>query len=149
MQMQPNFWRFACYVFGALAVATVASYFLQGWYEGHWWTTDYLYSLAIPIVAAPIFIWFAFVPKTLEVSEGRLSIQFPFRAAHEIGWNELKYWGFAAHGTFLLQFKERATFQLLLFAFPSSQRQYLVDFLVRRFPECKARLWLGTLGFRW
>ena len=118
MQMHRSFWTFSRYVLGVFGAVKIAGYLWQGWYQGRWWTVGYMCSLTIPIIAVALFIWFVFVPRNLELSEDRLTIQFPFRAPRELSWNDLRYWGSGADGILLLQFKGWATYQLFLFALP-------------------------------
>ena len=149
MQLTPGIWLFSRTVLGGLVAITCLAYLWQGYYEEHWWSVDYGYGLAIPIAIVALFMWFAFVPKKCQILDDRFVIQFHFGPRREVNWDRLKYWGNTGHATFCLQFSEPPTLQIALFAFPKSQRQQFVDFLTSRFPERKAKAWIGTRGYRW
>jgi hypothetical protein len=104
--------------------------------------------LAIPIGILPIFVWFAFVPKLLEISDSHFTVQHRLKGVRQIAWSELKFWGYAGL-VFCLQFNTPPTLQIALFAFPRTERVQLRDFLSSRFPQRKARAWIGTKGIRW
>lgn len=149
MKFVPSFRLFSQRVFTALIAVVCVAYLWQRYSEGHLWSVDDVYSLAIPVALFPIFIWLVFVPKALEISENRFTVEYRFRTVREIEWTELRYWGYAGFGVFCLQFNSIPTFQIALFAFAPSQRGLFIDFLSRRFPQCKARAWVGTKGIRW
>jgi hypothetical protein len=102
----------------------------------------------IPIILAPLFVWFAFVPKLLEVTDSAISIGFYFRGTHIFSWHELTYWG-RGQAVFMMQFDKRLTFQIFASAYPSHQWSRFIGFLFLRFPERKAHGWVATRPFRW
>jgi len=148
MKLMPSLWLFLRTVLGGLVAVTLFTYLWQGFQEDHWWSLDYVLTLAIPIILIPWVVWLAFVPKTFELLDEALHIRFAFRRDQKIDWNELKFWGNGGEATFLLQFQNRRTFQIALVAFPRDQRRQLIDFLKRRFPQREAGGWLGIRGFR-
>jgi hypothetical protein len=149
MQFTPSIWLFSRLMVGGIIAAICLSYLWQGYYEGHWWSAGYVFSLAVPVIVFPLFVWFAFVPKELSASNDSLAIHFYFRRKHVLGWSDLQYWGNqAAFLVFYLKFKGLPTFQIALFAFPSNQRRQLLNFLENHYPERKAKSWVGPWGFR-
>lgn len=46
-----------------MLVVCIIGYFRQGYLENHWWTSDYVLSLFIPLVVVPVLTWFMFVPS--------------------------------------------------------------------------------------
>lgn len=148
MRLTPSPWLFLRTVFGSLLAVFLVAYFWQGYGEGHWWSSGYMLSLAIPVVLFPAILWLAFVPSELVVSDEFLQIRYLLRDRHRIDWSDLKFWGNGGEATFLLQFVGRGTFQIALFAFPRNQRRAVVDFLQNRFPQRKARAWFGIWGIR-
>ena len=148
MKLTPSVWLFLRTVLGGLVAVILFTYLWQGYLEDHWWSSDYVLSFAIPVILIPCVSWLAFVPSKLEVSDESLHIRFAFRRDQKIDWNELRFWGTGGEATFLLQFANRRTFQIALFAFPRDKRRQLIDFLKSRFPQRKARGWLAICGFR-
>jgi hypothetical protein len=147
MTLTPSPWLFLRTVLGSLVAIFTISYFWQGYHQGHWWSPDYIFSLSIPVLIIACVVWGAFVPLDFAVSEECLTIRFAFRRRRNIGWDKLRLWGSGGEATFLLKFANHGTFQVGLFAFPRSQRRWLKDFLASRFPQRKARGWLGLWGF--
>ncbi|HTR88269.1 MAG TPA: hypothetical protein VMI56_27555 [Reyranella sp.] len=147
MTLKPSLWLFLRTVLGILIALTVFGYFWQGYGEGHWWSYDYDLSLAVPLTVVPCFMWIAFVPLELTISDECLKIRYAFRRAREVRWTRLMFWGNGGEATFLLQFSG-VTFQIALFAFPRDQREQLIDLLKRRFPLHRAKGWSGISGFR-
>jgi hypothetical protein len=148
MKFQPSVRLFLWTVLVWLMVADVCGYLWQGLFENFWWSPGYILSLAIPTILVPCILWVMFVPRQMDVSDDRLRIRSILRGDQEIGWKELKAWGNGGEGIFMLQFRDRSTFQIALFAFPREQRRQFIDFLNNRFPQRKARIWLGPWGFR-
>ena|ERR1017187_6281138 len=148
MRLIPSFWRASGMVLAACLAVTFATYLLQGYNGGKWWSLGYTASLLIPITFAPLFVWFAFVPKLLEVTDDTISIGFYFRGSHTFSWQELTFWG-SGQAVFMMRFDKRLTFQIFASAYPSDQWSRFIGFLFLRFPERKAHGWLAIWPFRW
>jgi hypothetical protein len=144
----PRPWLFLRTVLGGLIAVTLIAYFWQRYHDGYWWSACYMWSLLIPAVFIIAVVWLAFVPVKFQSSDHSLIIKFPFRPTHDIGWDELRFWGNSGEGTFALQFTEGRRFSIALFAFAKSERRQLIDFLSNRFPERKVRSWFGVRGTR-
>lgn len=145
MKLKPSLWLF---LRNTLGVLIAAIFFTWLYHANRRWSFGETLSFALLMVLAPCFLWLAFVPSKLEVSDESLHIRFAFRRDQTIDWSDLRFWGNGGQATFLLQFSNRGTIQIALFAFPRSQRKQLIDFLTSRFPQQKARGWLGVRGFR-
>jgi hypothetical protein len=135
VQLHPSFFRCAVAVTSVLLVVCIIGYFRQGYLENHWWTSDYVLSLLIPLVVVPVLTWFMFVPSRLEFSDTDFTIKFLFRSLHNFVWLDLHSYG-PGENVFVIQFTAR-TFQILPQAYRRTDRRMLENFLSSRFPDKK------------
>jgi hypothetical protein len=147
-RLHRNFVRCAGNVLFWMFVVTLIGYFWQGYKENHWWTIDYIWSLSIPFIIAPLFIWFAFVPNDIQFSENEFAINMSWGGKHTLQWSELEFFG-RGRGVFLLQFKGMSAFQIYAKAYSKPEWNEFTSFIESRWPECKASGWLGPFGFKW
>src|SRR5260370_42555579 len=117
VQLHPSVLRGAMWVLSWLVAVTAIAYVRQGFYEHHWWTRNYFFSLLIPFAIAPAFVCFMAVPSQLEFTDSNFIIRFPFRRSHTAAWDDLEYYGWF-EGVYGLQFPEAGTFSLLPHALP-------------------------------
>ena len=148
VRLQSSFLRSTIAVLTAIVGVALVSYLWQGYHQHHWWTREYILSLMIPAVIAPLAVWLMFVPRRLEFSDTVFTIQFYLRCAHTLKWEGLKYYG-RGNNVFILQFAGKKSFQIFSHSFPKAQWQLLANFLANRYPERKASGWIGPFGFKW
>lgn len=148
MKLIPNFWRASGVVVAGCLAVTFGAYLFQGYGEGNWWSSNYAATLSIPTILMPIFVWFAFVPNRLEVTDRTIFIGFRFRVGHTLYWEDLNSWELG-EGVFMMRFANHKTFPIFSGAYSSDQWSWFRNFLVLRFPERRARIWFGPWPYRW
>lgn len=148
MKLLPSLSTFLFKIAATLVAFGCLIIVLEGLPIGYLAWGHFLVGAALFAVFAPVWVWLTFVPATFEMSDDQLYIRFWLRRAHKIDWSELKVWGEAGEGLFLIRFNRQPIFQIAFFAFPKRQRQEFVGFLSRRFPERQAKVWFGVWGIR-
>jgi hypothetical protein len=146
-RLTPNFFRVAIKVGFMIFLVCIAGYFLQGYREGKWWTADYIFSLAIPVIIMPVCVWFMFVPRLVEFSDTEITIS-SLLGKYTYNWSALDCYG-PGNNVFKIQFSgDRQPYQILAGAYPSEEWSKLIDFLNMRFPDRKAAYSIGVRMFR-
>ena len=105
-------------------------------------------SLLIPFAIAPLFISVAWVPTRFEFSDTHLTVQFLFRSAETVPWDDLEYHGWL-QGVYALQFRGAGKLTFYPQAFPRREWRMLKTFLRTRFPDRKASGFIGNRFFQW
>jgi len=132
--------------FQCLLVAAVAAV-SERYRNGHWWSPDYIASLAIPLLLMPTLVCLMFVPRRIQWSEREFLIQSRFGAPRSLPWTQLYAYG-SGNNVFLLQFSGVATLQIFSGAFDPVQWKALQAFLATTHPDKKALFWLGPKAIR-
>ncbi len=97
-------------------------------------------TLAIPFTLAPIFVWFAFVPRLLEFSDSQLHVGFWLRPDCSFNWSDLQNFG-PGRGLFVLRFGDAGSLSLFSQAYPSGEWAKLKTFLQNTYPGCASGFW--------
>jgi hypothetical protein len=146
-RLTPSFLR--VFVKVGLAVISVSAlgYFLQGYREGKWWTSGYMWSLTVPIILAPVAVWFMFVPKLVEFSETEITIA-TLLGKYSYAWTDLDCFG-PGNNVFKIQFSgDRQPYQIFAGAYSGEEWSKLTNFLNTHFPERKIAYSIDDRIFR-
>jgi hypothetical protein len=131
MELKPEFWPMTLKVLGAFVAFSVVTYLQQGYFENKWWTTDYMYSLLIPLNLILILTWLFLVPKTLEISETTFRVQYHFGRPFDLSWTNLESWSYAQ--VLDIKFRDTRRFLVVLPAYPAKQQAYVLGLLATHF----------------
>jgi hypothetical protein len=118
-----------------IGLFTSACYFLEGYGKAGWRTTaEDMLGVSILILAAPVFVWFSFVPRLLEFSETDITIS-TLLGSYTYSWNSLYCYG-PGRGVFKIQFEgDRQPYQIFAGAYRSDEWSTLINLMKARFPE--------------
>lgn len=140
-RLTPSFWRLAIKVAGAITVfAVLAQWRSLG--QGHWPDIRGLYSFVLPIVLAPTFVWYMFVPRLLEYSDEEIHLRTLLRQG-SYRWEMLDAYG-PGRGVFMLQFGgDSGAYQIMSGAYSYKEWLAFKTFLQSRFPDRKTSFSIG------
>jgi hypothetical protein len=143
MTLIPSFTRTVAGVLISLALVTALAAISEYWGTSHW-SHGYVVSLAIPFLLVPAFVWFAFVPRRIELTENELIIFRLFGQAICIPLDELDYY-MSGGEVFMIQPRGRSSaYQIFPGAFPRQNWRAFVQELETRYPERKASYYIGA-----
>jgi hypothetical protein len=141
IRLTPNFWRVAVRVGGVVALFIVLTQW-QSFHQGHWPDPRTVCSFSIPIILAPILVWFLFVPRLLEYSKEEINLRL-FLGEGSYSWKSLEAYG-PGRGVFMLQFTGHfGAYQILSSAYPSAEWSSFQNFLETQFPDKKRSFSIG------
>lgn len=144
MTLVPSFTRTVATVLVSLLMVTVLAAISEYWGTGHWWSHGYIVSLAIPFILVPAFVWFAFVPRRVELTENELTIFRLFGPVICIPLDELEYY-MSCGEVFMIQPHGRSSaYQIFPGAFPRQNWRAFIHELEARYPERKASYYVGA-----
>src|SRR5437868_6378505 len=87
--LTPNLPRAFVRVFLLVSLVTAIAAVFQRYHDGHWWSADYLASLAIPLLLMPTFVCLMFVPRRIQWSATEFQIQPRFGSGQNLPWTQL------------------------------------------------------------
>jgi len=144
MTLVPSLTRTVAVVLVGLLLYTALAAIGEYWGTGHWWSHGYVVSLAIPFILFPAFVWFAFVPRRIELAENELTICRLFGPVIRIPLDELEYY-MSCGEVFMIQPRGRSSaYQIFPGAFPRHNWRAFVQELETRYPERKASYYIGA-----
>ena len=116
------------------------------------WGRPVDYTLAIPILFVPAFIWVAFVPRRFRYGKEGFEFTSRFTGTHFLPADRFRHWG-KGESVFLLEFDKQAlhrrTLQIALWVYPREVRDGFKTFLKENFLERRASMWVGIRGYTW
>lgn len=110
------------------------------------------YTLIIPFILLPTFIWFAFVPRKFRYGKDGFEFTSRFTGTHVIPADRLRHWG-QGNNVYLLEFDRqtlrRRTLQIALWFYPTSDKIAFLDFMKATYPDRYTSFWWGIRGYTW
>jgi hypothetical protein len=112
---------------------------------GHWWSLAYFASLLVPFTVIIVFVWFALVPRSIELDDDELSIVrwWDSDSYVSIPLGDLQYY-MQGSTTFMIQRTGESAYQVYPGAFRSDSWDAFIHALETRFPERKASYYIGA-----
>jgi len=135
----------------ALALAKLAGMFVIGCFLANK-GQPFDYTLIIPFILLPSFIWFAFVPRKFRYGKEGFEFTSRFSGTHFIPADRLRHWG-QGNSVYLLEFDKqtlrRRTLQIALWFYPVAAKTAFLDFMQATYPDRYTSFWLGIRGYAW
>jgi hypothetical protein len=109
---------------------------------------DILSNAVVPCTIFGIFVAVMFTPREITWNEKSVLIRALFPGSGDFEWRRLEAWSPTMRGVFLIKFEEKQSFQISPAGYRSDEWKSFLSMMQQRFPEKKARFWIGASPIR-